>query len=93
MNGQEALQKSSEEHPDLIVLDVMMPPPDGYQVCQMLKEDSNCVRIPVILLTAKNVDREQLAANGIYAEACVSKPYNSEELLEVIVRLLDDGSK
>ena len=52
VNGQEALQKAREEHPDLIMLDIMMPYMDGYEVCRELKADPTTREIPVIMLTA-----------------------------------------
>ncbi|MBD3161395.1 MAG: response regulator, partial [Candidatus Latescibacteria bacterium] len=59
-DGQEALQMIESERPDLVVLDIMMPKLDGYQVCQKLREDEQFKSLPVILLSAKGrpVDRE-----------------------------------
>jgi len=51
-NGKEGLAKCKSEHPDLIILDVMMPEVDGYEVCTKLKTDSAYSRIPILLLTA-----------------------------------------
>ena len=52
-NGEEGLQRVAEFSPDLIVLDVMMPKMDGYEVCRRLKSDENTKYIPVLMLTAK----------------------------------------
>ena len=52
LNGKEGLAKCKSEHPDLIILDVMMPEVDGYEVCTKLKTDSAYSRIPILLLTA-----------------------------------------
>ena len=51
-DGQEGLKKVKTEQPDLIILDVMMPEMDGYEVCSKLKADPACSRIPILLLTA-----------------------------------------
>lgn len=51
-DGREGLEKARSEKPDAIILDVMMPPPDGYAVCAELKRDPECKRIPILLLTA-----------------------------------------
>ncbi len=51
-DGKEGLEKARGEKPDIIILDVMMPPPDGYAVCSELKKDPKCKTIPILLLTA-----------------------------------------
>src|SRR3989337_703518 len=51
-DGKEGLEKARGENPDVIILDVMMPPPDGYAVCSELKRDPHCKKIPILLLTA-----------------------------------------
>lgn len=51
-DGKEGLQKARQEKPSVIILDVMMPPPDGYAVCSELKRDPSCQKIPILLLTA-----------------------------------------
>src|SRR5207302_8355769 len=60
LDGEQALEKARAEHPDLIVLDIMMPKLDGYETCKMLKSDENTRNIPIILLSAKgrNVDQK-----------------------------------
>jgi CheY-like chemotaxis protein len=61
LDGEQALEKARQEHPDLIVLDIMMPKLDGYETCKLLKADDGTKSIPVILLSAKgrNVDQKQ----------------------------------
>jgi CheY-like chemotaxis protein len=51
-DGKEGLEKARRENPNVIILDVMMPPPDGYAVCSELKRDPKCKKIPILLLTA-----------------------------------------
>ncbi len=51
-DGKEGLEKARGQSPDVIILDVMMPPPDGYAVCSELKRDPRCKGIPILLLTA-----------------------------------------
>jgi DNA-binding response OmpR family regulator len=51
-DGKEGLEKARKENPRVIILDVMMPPPDGYAVCSELKRDPNLCKIPILLLTA-----------------------------------------
>src|SRR5438046_8632874 len=60
LDGEQALEKARAEHPDLIVLDIMMPKLDGYETCKLLKADETTREISVILLSAKgrNVDQK-----------------------------------
>ncbi|MDD5217966.1 MAG: response regulator [Candidatus Omnitrophica bacterium] len=88
-NGEVAYRKIQQELPDLIILDVMMPPPNGYQLCRMLKDDPQYKGIPVILLTAKSTESDKFWGLESGADAYVTKPYNSEELLKKIAELLE----
>ncbi len=88
-DGEEALQKAKEEKPDLILLDVMMPPPNGFQVCRMLKDDPEYNQIPVIMLTAKATESDEFWGIESGADAYVTKPYNAQELTQKIQDLLE----
>ncbi len=88
-NGQEALQLAKKEKIDLILLDIMMPDMDGYEVCQKLKQDPDTQHIPVIFLTAKtDIDSIETAYNlgGI---DYITKPFKPQELLSRIKTQLD----
>lgn len=80
VNGQEALAQVAQEPPDVILLDVMMPGMDGFEVCRHLRNDSRWQHIPVILVTA--LDSKEDLAHGLDAGAdeFVSKPVNTLEL-------------
>jgi len=88
-DGVEGLQKARTEKPDLIILDIMLPKMDGLKVCRMLKFDEKHGSIPIILLTAKvqQLDLEQGKEAG--ADAYMTKPFRSDELLAKIKELLD----
>jgi CheY-like chemotaxis protein len=88
-NGQKALEKVREERPDLILADVVMPEKNGYEVCEAIKGDPATARIPVVLLsgTFEPFDRER--AERIGADAIVSKPFDSQQLLAQVEALLD----
>jgi PAS domain S-box-containing protein len=76
-SGKEALEiVFSENRPDLILLDIMMPGMDGYQVCEKLKADESTREIPVIFLTGKTADPEQVKGLGIGAQDYVTKPFS-----------------
>ena len=87
-DGEEALQKVQQERPDLIVLDIMMPKMDGYEVCRRLRQDEDLRGLPVILLSAKGrpVDRETGLEVG--ADDYIVKPFSPRRLLEKIKDLL-----
>jgi two-component system sensor histidine kinase/response regulator len=80
-NGSQALRSATQRRPDLILLDVMMPEMDGYEVCTQIKADRQTADVPIIFLTAK-VERESVV-RGFQTGAVdyVTKPCNSEELL------------
>ena len=79
-NGPEALIKVKTEIPDLIILDLMMPEMDGYEVCEKLKNDPLTKNIPVIILTAKDAVRDKVKGLDIGADDYVTKPFNLNEL-------------
>lgn len=79
-NGFEAIELAKTNIPDLILLDVMMPGMDGYEVCVRLKKDPVTRSIPVIMLTAKDAVREKVKGLDIGADDYVTKPFNLNEL-------------
>ncbi len=91
--GIEGLEKARTEKPDAIVLDVMMPDKDGYEVCKELKADPNCQDIPVLLLTAvvsqiPNTTYTTRMGMETEADDYVDKPVEPSELVRLVERLL-----
>ena len=80
-NGAEALEKAAKESPDLILLDIMMPDLDGYEVLKRLKADPAHEDIPVIFLTALHNPEDIVKGFKFGASDYVSKPFNHEELI------------
>lgn len=76
-DGIEALSLARESHPDLIVLDLMLPGLDGLQVCQTLRTESD---VPIIMLTARTTDEDKLTGLGLGADDYVTKPFSPREL-------------
>ncbi len=87
-NGNEAINKSKTEIPDLILLDLMLPGMDGYEVCSRLKKDAHTENIPIIMLTAKDEIRDKVEGFEIGADDYVTKPFNLNELKARIKRML-----
>ncbi len=79
-NGSAALYLVSEKQPDLILLDVMMPEMDGFEVCQLLKQDEQTRLIPVIFITALNDRRSRIRGIEVGADDFLSKPFDRVEL-------------
>ena len=88
MDGQEGLMKARAELPDLIVLDLMLPKLNGYEVCMMLKQDGRYQKIPIVLFTAKTQEKDEKLGMECGANAYVRKPFRAQELLEKIRALI-----
>jgi DNA-binding response OmpR family regulator len=86
--GEEALEKAKEHLPDIILLDVMMPGVDGWEVCRRLKEDHATAAIPVIFLSARAQDQDRRRGYELGVVAYVTKPFDPGELIEVVQRSL-----
>jgi len=87
-DGQEGLAKAQAEQPDLLILDLMLPKLNGYEICTMLKQDIRYQKIPIILFTAKTQDKDEKLGMECGANAYVRKPFRAPELLETIRKLL-----
>jgi two-component system alkaline phosphatase synthesis response regulator PhoP len=76
-NGNDALKQAREGHPDLIVLDLMLPGIGGLEVCRILRKESD---VPIIMLTALTTDEDRLAGLNLGADDYVTKPFSPREL-------------
>jgi len=87
-DGAEAVAKATDAHPDLMVLDVIMPHKNGYQVCRQLKNDPKTHDIKVILFTIQNQQTDYLWGMHQGADAYLAKPFHEAELLATVAQLL-----
>ncbi|HEY8347968.1 MAG TPA: response regulator [Symbiobacteriaceae bacterium] len=87
-SGQEGLEKAAAEHPDLILLDVMMPEMDGYETCRRLKEQSSTRDIPVVFLSARAQQSEIQKGKELGAIGYLVKPFDPMTLSDQLEALL-----
>ena len=87
-NGEDALKQIKDKHPDLILMDWMLPDLSGVEICKNLKKDKKYNDIPVIMLTAKGEEEDKLRAFDTGADDYVTKPFSQKELNARIKSLL-----
>ena len=88
--GKDALTAIAQDAPDLVVLDLMLPDMDGFEVCRSIKENPETSAIPVVMLTAKKSSRDLERGRQVGADAYITKPFKSVKVLEVIEGLLNN---
>ena len=88
-NGTEALAAIAETPFDLVLLDVMMPDVDGYQVCQQLRQDPGRAATKVVFLSAKSRDADVKKGYEAGADLYIAKPFSTRQLMEQVRALLD----
>jgi len=91
-SGEEALKRVQEKKPDLILLDIMMPGMDGYEVAKRLKADSNTKDVIIAMVSAKKEDHDILTGIDVGAISFVTKPFSPYELQEKVEELLEIGA-
>jgi len=87
-NGEDGLDMASKENPDLILLDLMLPEIDGFDVCKALKSDPKTSHIPIIILTAKDQETDKSVGLELGADDYVTKPFSPRELIARIKAVL-----
>ncbi|HEX9888068.1 MAG TPA: response regulator [Nitriliruptorales bacterium] len=86
-DGEEALEKARAFLPDVVLLDIMMPKKDGWQVCAELKQDPDLKDVPVIFLSARAQDLDVQRGTELGAEAYITKPFDPIDLLDLVAEL------
>ena len=84
-----AIELANSTRPDLFILDLMMPDPNGFKLCRMLRTNPNFVRTPIIIITALNNEDSRVVALGAGANDYLTKPFHIDDLKARITYLLD----
>jgi len=87
-DGEETLRKARKEQPDVILLDIMMPKMDGFEVCRQLRKDPQTKEIPIIMLTAKGQEVDREKGRELGANEYITKPFSPSTLLAKIKEIL-----
>ena len=90
-DGEEAVAMIRSERPDLVLLDVMMPKKSGFEVCQEIKSDAALQSVRILMLTAKGRDTEVAKGLALGADAYMTKPFSTKELVERVRSMLALG--
>ena len=88
-DGQAALDAIAEVKPDLVLLDIMLPEIDGFEVCRRIKANDDTKHIPVIMLTAKKSREDMARGEQVGADWYITKPFKSAMVIETIQRFID----
>ncbi len=97
-DGQSGFNLITKRHPDLVILDLMLPEIDGLEVCRLLQQNSKTKHIPIIMLTAKSEESDIVLGLGMGADGYITKPFSQKELVARVKAMLrrikaiaDDG--
>ena len=88
-DGDAALAAVAERIPDLVLLDLMIPGRDGYEVCQAIRSNPACAGTKIVMLTARSREVEREKGMALGADDYVTKPFSTRELVERVRKLLD----
>jgi two-component system, OmpR family, phosphate regulon response regulator PhoB len=91
-NGAEAMECIRATHPDLVLLDVMLPEISGYEICQSMRLDPSLSDVKILMMTARGSAIERRKGLALGADGFIAKPFELKELREEVRRLLDTGA-
>ena len=88
-SGKEAIEKIDQIRPDLILLDIMLPDLDGYEIYQMIRQRTEWESIRIIFLTAKNREADMAKGMALDADAYITKPFSNKQVVEKVGELIN----
>ena len=88
-DGEEAVRRIRASRPDLVLLDVMMPKKSGFEVCQEIRSDPEMAGVRILMLTAKGRDTEVAKGLALGADAYMTKPFSTRELVDKVRSMLE----
>ena len=88
-DGQEAVEKTKAELPDIVLLDAEMPEIDGWEACKLIKADPQTSKIPILMCTGHDLSEEPETLTEAGANGYISKPYNPAQMLEKVKAALE----
>lgn len=92
-SGEESIAAAKKQLPNLILLDLMLPGMDGFEVCRILKNDVNTSSIPIVMLTAKGEDSDIIAGLELGADDYITKPFSPKVLIVRLKMILQRGRR
>lgn len=90
-NGGQAMAQIRATHPDLVLLDVMLPEISGYEICQTMRMDPTLADVKILMMTARGSALERRKGMALGADGFIAKPFELKELRDEVRRLLDQG--
>ena len=94
LDGETAIERLMSEPPDVLVLDVMLPPLNGFEVLKRLRSEPSLKHLPVLVLTAKGQEKDRHTAMRLGADAFVTKPFSNRDIVQQVRELAGaEGSK
>lgn len=88
MDGEAALKSVEEKTPDLVLLDIMLPKKNGFEVCQTIRANPELQAVKIVMLTAKGRDTEVAKGTALGADAYMTKPFSTRELVTKVAEML-----
>jgi DNA-binding response OmpR family regulator len=88
VDGEAALKAMKEQAPDLVLLDIMLPKKDGFEVCQQIRANPDWQTVKIVMLTAKGRDTEMAKGLALGADAYMTKPFSTKDLVLQVKQLL-----
>ena len=90
-DGDAALRTIDAQIPDLVILDLMLPRRDGYDVCRVIRQDERCQAVKIMMLTARGRELDRRKGLELGADEYVTKPFSNRDIVARVRRLLDGG--